>query len=194
VRAAGFLCHFWHKTRFLWHSDRGGSQLCEREELFNYVEALWHVVVSKIHLLSILSCYRARRGITPSFLGQYPFPLAFRQRRVSAVRARRTIQLCLSTMARRHLKYPSFVDFVVLSCGPRDFSAIFGTKPVSFGNPTEEGLSYASAETYSNMSKHNGTPSSQISIFGRFFCLIVRAMGYLRHFWHKTHFPWHSDR
>ena len=30
--------------------------------------------------------------------------------------------------------------------------------------------------------------------FGRFFWLIVRREGCLRHFWHNTHFPWHSHR
>jgi hypothetical protein len=51
------------------------------------------------------------------------------------MRARRPVQLCLSTMARRRLKNPSFVDFVGLSCAPRDFSAIFGTNPfpLAFG-------------------------------------------------------------
>ena len=132
-----YLRHFWHKTHFPWHSDRGVSQLCEREELFNYVEALWHVVVSNIQLLSILSCYRARREISPPFLAQ---------------------------------------------------------KPISLGIPTEEALSCASAKNYSIMSKHNGTPSSQISIFCRFCRVIVRAAGFLRHFWHNTHFPWRSDR
>jgi hypothetical protein len=97
-------------------------------------------------------------------------------------------------MARRRLKNPSFVDFVVLSCAPRHFSAIFCTTPISLGIPTEEGLSYASAKNYSIMSEHNGTPSSQKSIFCRFCRVIVRAAGYLRHFWHKTHFPWQSDR
>jgi hypothetical protein len=97
-------------------------------------------------------------------------------------------------MARRRLKNPSFVDFVGLSCAPRDFSAIFGTKPVYFGNPTEEGPSYASAKNYSIMSKHYGTPSFQKSIFCRFCPVIVRAAGFLRYFWHKPHFPWHSDR
>jgi hypothetical protein len=90
--------------------------------------------------LSILSCYRARRGISQPFLAQHPFPLAFQQMRVQAMRARRPIQLCLSTMARRRLKYPSVIDFVVLSCAPRDFFAIFGTTSISLGDPTEEGL------------------------------------------------------
>jgi len=110
------------------------------------------------------------------------------------VRARKSIQLCRSTMACRRLKYPSFVDFVVLSCSPRDFSAIFGTKPISLGFSTEEGLGYASAKIYSIMYKHNGTPSSQISIFCRYCRVIVRAASFLHHFWHNTHFPWHSDR
>jgi hypothetical protein len=97
-------------------------------------------------------------------------------------------------MARRRLKNQSFVDFVVLSCAPRDFSAIFETKPISFGNPTEEGPSYASAKNYSIMSKHYGTPSSQKSIFCRFCRFIVRAAGFLPHFWHNTQLPWHFDR
>ena len=110
------------------------------------------------------------------------------------MRAQRTIQSCRSTMARRRLKNPSFVDFVVLSCAPRHFSAIFGTNHISFGIPTEECLRCASAKNYSIMSKHYGTPSSQISIFCRFCRVIVRAAEFLSHFWHITHFPWHSDR
>jgi len=137
VRAAGFLRHLCHNTHFPWQSDREGSQLSEREELFNYVEALWHAVVSK---------------------------------------------------------NPSFVDCVVLSCAPQNLSAIFGTKPISLGTPTEERLSCASAEKNSIISKHYGTPSSQISIFCRFGRVFVRAAGFLRHFLHKAHFPWQSDR
>ena len=64
------------------------------------------------------------------------------------MRARRPVQLCLSTMARRRLKYPSLVDFVVLSCAPRDFSAIFGTTPIFLGIRTDDGLHWASAEAY----------------------------------------------
>jgi len=85
-------------------------------------------------------------------------------------------------MARRRLKNPSFVDFVILSCAPRDFSVIFGTKPNSLGIPTEEGPSYASSKNHSIMSKHYGTPSSQKSIFCRFGRVTVRAAGLLRHF------------
>ena len=105
------------------------------------------------------------------------------------MRARRIIQLCRCTMARRRLKNPSFVDFVVLSCAPRDFSVIFGTIPISLGIPTEEVLSYARAQNYSIMSKHNGTPSSQICIFCRFCRVIVRATGFLPHFLEQYLFP-----
>jgi hypothetical protein len=90
----------------------------------------------------------ARRGISPPFFGQHPFSLAIQQRRVQAMRARRTVQLCPSTMARRRLKNPSFVDLVGLSCAPRDFSAIFGTIPISLGIRTDEGLRQASTEAY----------------------------------------------
>ena len=106
-----FSLIFWNNTYFPWHSDRGGSQLCEREEIFNYVEALWHAVVSKIHLLSMLSCYRARRWISPPFLAQNPFPLAFGQMRVYTRRARRHIVSCCNTMTLRRLKNPFLVDF-----------------------------------------------------------------------------------
>ena len=111
VRAAGFLRHFSGNTHFPWQSNRGGSKLCEREELFNYVQVQWHAVVSKIHLLSILSGYRARRGISPPFLAQYPFLLAFGQMRVYAKRARRHIVSCCNAMTLRRLKNPFLADF-----------------------------------------------------------------------------------
>jgi len=142
VRREGCLRHLWLNTHFPWHSDGWGSTLGERGGILSYFVTQWHAVVSKIHLLSILSGYRARRGISPPFMSQHPFPLAFRQRRVSAMRARKTIPLCRSSMARRRLKNPSFVDFVVLSCAPRDFSAIFGTIPIFLGNRTEEALGW----------------------------------------------------
>ena len=55
---------------------------------------------------------------------------------------RRYIDLARKTVLGRLLKDPFRVDFVGLSCAPRDFSAIIGTKPNSLGIPTEEGPSY----------------------------------------------------
>ena len=138
--------------------------------------------------------HRARRGISPPFFAQHPFALAIQQRRVQAMRSRRPIQLWRNAMTRRLLKCQCFVDLVGLWCAPRDCSAIFETKPISLGIRTEEGLHQASTEAYCLMLQHNDTTSSQKSIFCPLCRVIVRAAGFLRHFWYKPHFLWHSDR
>jgi hypothetical protein len=77
----------------------------------SHVVTQWHYVVSKINFWSIFLVNRARHGISPPFLAQNPFPLAFGQTRVYTRRARRHIVSPCNTMTLRRLKNPFLVDF-----------------------------------------------------------------------------------